>query len=298
MIRPKWAGLIAMAGISLLARNGEACSCLRPINDPKEAMRVAKLAVAARVVSIEQVQVPSTASSCEGGKCETEPIISPMARVRLKVIQEWKGSGEAEYSVLANYVSDDGTLIPQLNCANDLEAGEEYLVFASPNPEIGAPGGVDGLPQIDSCSPVGLLRQSGKAIKRLGKGVRHRNSGVLPNKALERTRRVGVPASRAVIRVSPRRSMPCCACLGGCGERRCSAAWRGPARGLGLRAERPSGEAQLSSSARGRRGHQPRPNPRLWPSGCAVVNPGPTCFGVARVVRPLAIGPMSVSTIP
>jgi hypothetical protein len=35
------------------------------------------------------------------------------------------------------------------------------------------------------------------------------------NNALERTRRVGVPASRAVVRVSPRRSTQCCA--GVCG---------------------------------------------------------------------------------
>jgi hypothetical protein len=36
------------------------------------------------------------------------------------------------------------------------------------------------------------------------------NSG-LYNNALERTRRVGVPAARAVIRVSPCRSTRCCA---------------------------------------------------------------------------------------
>jgi hypothetical protein len=209
MTRPRWASLVVMAGISLLARNGEACSCMSPISDPKEAMRVAKLAIAAKVVSIEQVQVPSTASSCEGGKCETEPIISPMARVQLKVIQEWKGSGEAEYSVLAVYVSDGKELVPELDCANDLRAGEEYLIFASPNPGIGSPGGAEGLPQIDSCSPVGLLKESGKAVKRLGKGARPRHSEVLPNKGLERTRRVGVPAARAVIRVSPRRSTQC-----------------------------------------------------------------------------------------
>ncbi len=209
MIRPWWAGLIAIAGMSLLATNGEACSCLSPINDPKEAMRVATLAVAARVVSIEQVQVPSTVSSCEAGECETEPIVTSMARVRLRVIQEWKGGGNGEYSVLANYVSDGEKLVPELDCVNDLRVGEEYLVFASPNPGIGAPGGAEGLPQVDSCSPVGLLKESGKAVKRLGKGARPRHSEVLPNKGLERTRRVGVPASRAVIRVSPRRSTQC-----------------------------------------------------------------------------------------
>ena len=38
------------------------------------------------------------------------------------------------------------------------------------------------------------------------------------NNALERTRRVGVPASRAVIRVSPRRSTQCCAGASGAPE--------------------------------------------------------------------------------
>jgi TonB family protein len=37
-------------------------------------------------------------------------------------------------------------------------------------------------------------------------------SSALPNKALERPRRVGVPASRAVVRVPPCRSTPCYAC--------------------------------------------------------------------------------------
>jgi hypothetical protein len=41
------------------------------------------------------------------------------------------------------------------------------------------------------------------------RSVRH-NKGP-QNNALERTRRVGVPASRAVVRVSPRRSTQCCA---------------------------------------------------------------------------------------
>ena len=36
-------------------------------------------------------------------------------------------------------------------------------------------------------------------------------STALHNNALERTRRVGVPAARAVVRVSPRRSAPCSA---------------------------------------------------------------------------------------
>jgi hypothetical protein len=40
-----------------------------------------------------------------------------------------------------------------------------------------------------------------------GRGSNNR----LQNKALERTRRVGVPAARAVVGVPPCRSTPCCA---------------------------------------------------------------------------------------
>jgi hypothetical protein len=160
----------ALALVALLPRPVSACSCALPILDPLEALRSASLVVAARVASIETVEVSGEATTCTGGSCETGPVSVRSPRLRLQVLREWKGSLRAEYLVLAEYVWDPQgkTGTPMLDCVLQVHVGEEYLIFASPNTYVRV-GEQEAPLQVDSCSPVGLLRDSKGLVRRLNR---------------------------------------------------------------------------------------------------------------------------------
>jgi hypothetical protein len=185
-MKPMVQGLL-VAALILVVGNGraEACQCA---DRPTRELRDRSAAVFRGVVTkIAQLKEPSP----------TNPGHTRLGIVlTFRVRESLKGSFDRYVVVRSGECDAPPGMLCGDSCTANLDLDEEYLVFATTTQ------------QRFTMSQCGA--HSGEAARRRLRELRAWPSSQAPqNNALERTRRVGVPASRAVVRVSPRRSTRC-----------------------------------------------------------------------------------------
>jgi hypothetical protein len=129
-----------------------ACTCYELLTEPAEALAKSSLVFAGQVTAVDVVELPTIVYF--NGDPQPHQFMERRALVTLKVITEWKGSGAAEYRVLAG--APPVTPLAQgevlVDCDVHLELGGKYLIFVDPS----------GYADVNPCAPTGRLEQSGK----------------------------------------------------------------------------------------------------------------------------------------